>query len=195
MSDGRQSDPAAGDRRATGELVVVTGPSHVGKSTLISALVELINRPAEIVSIDEVIEASDLPPELRWERGLEAAYDAAAAQTSEALAGNCLVLYESTFTYVPPDSRPAQLHPEQLQRLLNVAEEHDSDALVVYLTASLDAVERRQEQTARLTGRIVSEAWRMHAEAALEATRWLRLDTSKISAQEAATVVLSRIGG
>jgi predicted kinase len=193
LSDRGQSD-AGGDRRAAGELVVVTGPSHVGKSTLIRELLELIDRPAAIVSIDEVIEASDLPPELRWERGLEAAYDAAAALTGEALARGCLVLYESTFTYVPPDPRPAQLHLEQLQRLLKVAEEHDADGLVVYLTASLAAVGRRQEQTTRLTGRIVAEAWRMHAAGTLEAARLLRLDTSQLSARESATLVLGRIG-
>jgi predicted kinase len=195
LYDRGQSDAAAGDRRAAGELVVVTGPSHVGKSTLIHELLELIDRPAEIVSIDEVIEASDLSPELRWERGLESAYDAAAAQTSEALARGSLVFYESTFTYVPPDSRPAQLHLEQLQRLLEVAAERDADALVVQLTASLEVVKSRQERTTRLTSRIVTGAWRMHAGTTLEATRLLRLNTSEISARKSATLVLGHMSG
>jgi predicted kinase len=196
LSDYARNDAAGDNRRgAAGELVVVTGPSHTGKSTLIHELVGQLDRPSDIVSIDEVIGASKLPPELRWERGLHAAYDAAAERTSKLLASRGLVFYESTFTYVPPDSRPAQLHPEQLHRLLEIAAEHDADALVVQLTAPLEVVKSRQERTTRLTDRIVTEAWRMHAGTTLEVMRLLPLDTSELSAQEAAALVLGHMGG
>lgn len=196
MSAHARSDATGGNREAAGELVLVTGPSHAGKSTLIDELLGRVDPPVYVVSIDEVIGASELPTEeLQWERGLDAAYDAAAERTSELLAGGGLVFYESTFTYVPPDSRPAQLHPDQLHRLLEIADERDANALVVQLTASLEVVQSRRERTNRLTDRIVAEAWRMHAGAALQATRLLRLDTSELSAEQAASLVLGHMGG
>jgi predicted kinase len=186
-------DPEAGSSPVgpAGALVVVTGPSHAGKSTLIGELRSRLDRPAATVAIDELMERSSLPLELRWEHGLTDTYDAAARQSIDLLTSGLVVFYESTFTYIPPDERPPQFHLDQLHRLLGLAREAGAAQLVVQLTTTSSELERRRSGTQRLDSVIVAETWRQHSSARLQVESLLRLDTSRLSAAEAADSVLS----
>jgi predicted kinase len=168
-----------------GRLVIVTGPSHAGKSTLIRELLRRAGGMGAVVSIDEEIEKFQLPDAERWERALPAAYEAAAERSRRLLRQGSLVFFESTFTYVPQE-RPPEFHLKQLQRLLEVAAEVDAEVAVLQLQTSREGVLARQRQTGRLTPRIVEETWRRHASEAIETSLLLCLDTSRLSAAEAA---------
>lgn len=172
------------------ELVVVTGSSHAGKSTLIEKLLGRSGAPAAAVSIDEVIETVDLPPEELWEQGLADAYEAAAVRTAELLAAGSRVLYESTFTYVPPDQRPTEFHHGELLRLAEVAARAGARFLVVQLMASTEDVALRRQQSGRLDGEIVAETRRQHVRVDLGVHDLLKLDTTRLSPDEAAEMVM-----
>jgi chloramphenicol 3-O-phosphotransferase len=176
-----------------GELVIVTGSSHAGKTTLIRELEARFVRPTGVVAIDEVIESVDLPPEDLWEYGLDLAYRAAGDRTRELLEQGMLVIYESTFTYIPPGSRPPEFHAEQLERLLALAARLKASVLVVQLTATLEDVSERQRQTRRLTSEIVQETWHRHAAEPIEAPDFLEVDTSTLSPSEIADRVSARL--
>jgi chloramphenicol 3-O-phosphotransferase len=176
-----------------GELVIVTGSSHAGKTTLIRELQSHLSRPAAVVAIDEVIESVDLPPEDLWRQGLALAYRAAADRTRELLELGSFVFYESTFTYIPPGEGPPEFHAEQLECLLQLAARLGSRVLVVRLTATLEDVSERQRQTRRLSNEIVRETWHRHAAEPIQAPELLEIDTSPLSPAEIADRVSVRL--
>jgi len=186
---------SADSEGARGELVIVTGSSHVGKSTLIRGLQSRADRPAAHVSIDEAIEGLDLEVEDRWEHGLHLAYEKAAAEAGELLGRGELVLFESTFTYVPPDNRPAQFHLHELERLIDLAAGLGTRVVVVHLFASLDDVAARRVETGRLTEEIVRITWQQHAGRRLSHPELLQIDTSQLSPTEVVDQVWAKLAG
>lgn len=180
------------DPSGPGDLVVVTGPSHAGKSTLIRELEARTLRPAATVAIDEVIAEVQLPEVDLWSHGLPLAYGAAATRAEQLLARGELVFYESTFTYVPPPPRPPELHRDQLERLLRISSRLGAGTLVLQLVANLDDVSDRQRASGRLSTRIVREVWRQHTGTQLQAPVFLRLDTSQHPAADLADLLVER---
>lgn len=167
----------------------MTGSSHAGKSTLIRELQERATLPTHYVSIDETIEEIDLPANELWERGLPAAYSRAIETAAALLHDGALVLFESTFTYVPPDNRPGQFHREEIERLLEVADREDADVLIVHLRASVDDLVERRNASQRLNMEILIETFMLHADHTLPAEKTIFLDTSRHAVKEAADLI------
>jgi predicted kinase len=194
----RMADERGGGSRpqgSGGELLIVTGSSHTGKSTLIRGLLARATRPAAQVSIDDVIERLDFDSEDRWEHGLHLAYDQAASTTARLLAEEMLVLFESTFTYIPPDGRPGQFHLHELERLLAVASDVGAGRVVVRLVASTKDVAARRDTSGRLSEDIVLKTWQQHEKQALAGIRTITIDTSEVSSGEAIDRLCREIPG
>jgi len=175
-------------RRAPGELIIVTGSSHVGKSTLIGELRSRCKRDTAEVSIDETIERLEVEEEGddRWEHGLHLAYEKAAAEVGGQVARGKVVFFESTFTYVPPDSRPSQFHLHELERLVDLALDLGASVALIHLFAGLDDVTQRRVESGRLTENIVRTTWGQHADIEFARPDALRIDTSGLSPTEVA---------
>lgn len=171
-----------------GELIIVTGSSHAGKSTLIGELRSRCERETSVVSIDETIEQLEIEEEGddRWEHGLHLAYEKAAAEVWNQVSRGKIVFFESTFTYVPPDKRPSEFHLHELERLVDLALNLGVNVTLIHLFAGLDDVTRRRDESGRLTENIVRTTWRHHAEREFARPDVLRVDTSELSSTEAA---------
>jgi chloramphenicol 3-O-phosphotransferase len=191
MSDTEQRSTA---EEARGHIVVVTGSSHSGKSSLILAMMSRSSRCTAHVAIDDVIEQIDLEHEDRWEHGLDLAYDEALGRVGRLAKQGALVFFESTFTYVPPDQRPPELHLAVLERLTKVASDAGADFTLVQLRAELADVLRRREESDRLAARIVRTTWHLHADNDLARLEALRVDTSEVSVDEAADELCRVLG-
>jgi chloramphenicol 3-O-phosphotransferase len=181
---------AANEPSAPGDLVIVTGSSHAGKSTLIRELLARIDRPAATVSIDETIAGIDLPEPDLWDQGLPSAYTVAAGEAEELLMQGALVFFESTFTYIPPQPRRPEFHETQLRRLVDASERLGGNTAVLQLVATREDLIARLQASGRLPAAIVLETWRIHAQASFPAPKFLRLDSSQHSAGVLADLTL-----
>lgn len=185
---------AADEPSAPGDLVIVTGSSHAGKSTLIRELRVRIDRPTATVSIDETIARGNLPEADLWDQGLPLAYAVAVTEAEKLLARGMLVFFESTFTYIPPQPRPPEFHDAQLRRVVEVSERLGGNTAVLQLVATREDVSDRLRASGRLPATIVLETWRLHTERSLEAPTFLRLDSSQHSAAGLADLTIERLG-
>jgi predicted kinase len=184
---------SSGADASRGELVIVTGSSHVGKSTLIRELLARSERAAAHVSIDATIEVIEIEEVDRWEHGLHIAYEEAAGEAGDRLARGEVVFFESTFTYVPPDSRPAQFHLHELERLVDLAEGLGAGVTLVHLFAGLDDVAARRAESGRLTEEIIRTTWHQHADRNLARPAVLQINTSQLSIGQVADRVWTEL--
>lgn len=180
-------------------LILITGPSHSGKTSVARSVLHDFSRPVAYLAIDDIMQDLDLGDQDQWEDGLPAAYDVAFSSARALLRRGFLVLLESTLTFVPSPDRPPQFHANQLTRAARLAAETQAGCLVVRLTADLDEIRRRRARTARLTSRIVDGTWALHARQALHGCPVVELDTTTLTPDDAARelrqIIVSQVGG
>jgi predicted kinase len=144
------------------KLIILTGPSHSGKTSVARALVRELRCPTGHVEIDKIMEMLSLGDLDHWEHGLPVAYDIAAAATETLLLHDFVVVFDSTFTFIPSDGREGQWHAEQLARLQQLGRKVGAPVAMVQLRASLPELLRRRALTGRLSDPIVEGVWKLH---------------------------------
>ena len=174
---------------STPGLLILTGASHTGKTSVAKALLETLEPPAAFLSVDDVLRYTiSRPPGYPWAL-IPLAYELLEPQIAVLLKHRWFVVLESTFTYVPR-GQVGQFHREQLLRMLDVSRRHGVPALVVQLLAG-DAISRdRARLTGRLPQAVVEETARLHRAADLP-TESLQIKADMSSPGELARQVLS----
>jgi hypothetical protein len=147
-------------------LIVLTGPSHSGKTEVGVRLRERLPPPVARLAMDELLASFTIEAEEYWRTGLAAGYDVLAAGADALLRRGFSVLVESTFTYIPLDGEPPEFHLEQVERLAEVAQAAGARFDLVVLSASRDELLRRRQATGRLWDEVIEGSARLHEEAA-----------------------------
>jgi hypothetical protein len=172
-------------------LLVLTGASHTGKSSVARALLDLVPPPAAYVEVDRVIQGTLVrPPGDPW-REIPLAYELLFPQVEILLRRRWLVVFESTFTFVPGRGEP-ELHLDQLESFLDMAERLAVRSQVVQLLPDRETVSRRAAETGRLDTNVVSTTLDLHEAADLPAST-LKISPGTSSPEELAGRILGRL--
>jgi hypothetical protein len=147
-------------------LIVLTGPSHSGKTEVGVRLRERLPPPVARLAMDELLDGFTISAEEYWTTGLAAGYDVLVAGSDALLGRGFTVLVESTFTYVPPDGSAPEFHLEQVERLAEMARAGGARFDLVVLNASREELLRRRHATGRLWDSVIEGTARLHQEAA-----------------------------
>lgn len=173
-------------------LLILTGASHTGKTTVAKAILEMSPAPAAYLGVDDVLESTITKPGGSVWAEIPLAYALLEPQVATLLSRGWLVVLESTFTYVPGDAEP-QFHSAELKRMIEIAESQRAPWLLVQLTVADDVAGDRAERGGRLSREIVERTHALHRSAALpEGVR--RLDTGRRNAEDLARIVLAELG-
>jgi chloramphenicol 3-O-phosphotransferase len=173
-----------------GHLLVVTGPSHSGKTALIRELRGLLRPPTARLGVDDVVETLEFGPASdKWREGIPVAYDVVAASAAELLSHGFLVMLESTFTYVPWEGTNGSFHADQLERLKAIAREAGAGFALVRLDVPVAELLRRRDQTGRLSPAVIEGIARLF-DAAVPDDAALTLSGSGRTPEELARAVL-----
>lgn len=185
-------------KAATGEtipapgLLIVTGASHAGKTTVAEAILAAVPPPAAYLSVDDVLERTLLrSPGDIWTQ-IPLAYELLCSELKILLERGWFVVVESTFTYVPSRGEP-EFHVQTLDLLIGEARSRDIPAFIAHLKAPGDIVRDRAERTGRLDQAIVAATVDLHDSASLPISP-LAIDTDALDARESAALILERIG-
>jgi len=174
-----------------GLLVIITGPSHSGKSTLARLLLERANEPTAWLAMDDFVTRLNLGAGDQWEDGLPVAYDAVIATAAVLLDRDFVVLLETTFTYVPSDLREPRFHDDQLRRFLARSEA----TALVHLRTPLEVLRERRSLSGRFTDAVVAGTSSLHDGRVIEsASHTVSVDTSRTGAVETADRVAGVLG-
>jgi tRNA uridine 5-carbamoylmethylation protein Kti12 len=174
-------------------LIVITGPSHSGKSATARALIAALGQEAVHVAIDDLVNRSGAAGLEDWEARLPTAYDEAIDRVKSLLREGQSVVFESTFTFVPLDGRPAQFHVEPLVELQQTARDADASFAVVRLAATLPEVLRRRSSTGRLSPEVVRGTWLQHRDLYTGPDAAAEITTDTLTASEVATRILGAV--
>lgn len=181
---------------AASTLIVLTGPSHAGKTTLARALqAAAAPRTTAYVAIDGLMEAITVTPDTdAWPVGLPVAYEMATAGL-EAMAGRrSVVLFESTFTFVPPGEEEPQFHEEQLQTVMRLGSACYRDCVVVRVSATEASLLERGRATNRFSPDLLSAIAALHRQHPLSALHPVEISSDAESADASARRILSALG-
>lgn len=170
------------------KLLVITGASHTGKTSVAEALLGRVPPPAAYLSVDTILQITlTQPPGSVWGQ-IPLAYELMRLQAKALIGKGWLVVAESTFTYVPTTGTP-QLHLDELRRLVLSAEDQRVSSTVVQLSAPAEQLAERARKTGRLAPDIVAKTARLHeATNLLDGT--LRLDSGAQTAEGLASQIL-----
>lgn len=182
----------AGDEgRQPPTLIVLTGASHTGKTSVARAILTLAPAPIAFLSVDRVLEGELRPRGDIWE-SIPLAYELLHPQVETLLDRGWLVIYESTFTYVPQVGDP-EFHDHTLSRLVAACTRTGARLLIVQLNVDEPIARARREKTQRLSATVVARTAALHREARMpEGT--LRLDAGAASPEDLAREILNQIG-
>lgn len=165
-------------------LLIVTGASHTGKTSVIEAILPSLDPPVAQLSVDTILTASLVrPPGDRWEQ-IPLAYELIERQTEALLKQGWLVIVESTFTFVPPENEPV-FHRAALQRLVDLAASQGAPSVVCQVQAPLELVLERAKKTKRLPLKVVKGTVRLHDNVELPGPA-MKLSTADRASREAA---------
>jgi predicted kinase len=180
---------------SSGQLLILTGPSHAGKSSTAQAILRSLESPAAHVAIDEIMSWLDLSADDAWETGLPVAYDVAASAVETLLRRGFVVLLESTFTFIPGEDRRGMFHADELRRFIELGRTHGRQVLVTRLTADPSELLRRNAATQRMDRWVIEGTARQHEPPLPVHVPVIELATADLSADEAAARVLEALGG
>jgi len=157
---GGESHSADGQAPAPG-LLILTGASHTGKTSVARELLGIVSPPAALLAVDDTLRHQLVrPPGDPWQQ-IPLTYELLRPQVEVLLDHNWLVIFESTFTYVRTTGE-AEFHADELRRLVQVAEERLVPHLVVQLRATGAEVRARARLTGRLAERVVEQTAKLH---------------------------------
>ncbi len=172
-------------------LLVLTGASHSGKSSVSAAIAEISPDPVAQLSVDTMLEQTIRPSRTdRWEE-IPLAYDLIEAQLPILLGRKWPVIVESTFTYVTADGAGA-LHPKRLAGVVEIATCQGVPWLVCQLQADAEVLAARARETGRTTPEIVAETARIHFNVALPVPA-RRLRSDQLPPDEIAKDLISQL--
>jgi len=101
-----RSGGPTGELSGSGRLIVLTGASHTGKSSVAAEILRLASPPVAFLGIDSTLDHTLVRPEGgRWEE-IPLAYELNREQIAPLLRQGWTVVFESTFTYVPAAGPP-----------------------------------------------------------------------------------------
>jgi predicted kinase len=155
------------DRKAPGGavptpgLLILTGASHTGKTSVAEAVLEAVDPPAAFLSVDNILEHTiSRPPGDPWAQ-IPLAYELLEPQVGALLEHGWFVIVESTFTYVP-ENGASQFHREQLVQLIDIAERCNAPWLLIQLATTGATARGRAERTGRLPQKLVADTVQLH---------------------------------
>lgn len=147
-------------------LLIVTGASHTGKSSVIRSLLPRLEPPVALLGVDDVIaQTLTRPTGDRWEE-IPLAYDLIQRQIDPLLDRGWLIVVETTFTYVPLEGE-ASFHREALDAMIGLAERRGAPWFLFQVKAPLELALRRSEQDGRLPAQVIAATVELHESAAL----------------------------
>lgn len=184
-SDWRVSEEAA----PSPGLVIVTGASHTGKTSVSRALLPLLDAPAARLSVDDTLDHVLVRPTANPWKEIPLAYDLLETQTDILLGRGWTVVLESTFTYVP-EQDPPEFHHHAIRDIVATAERRGVRHLITHLTLDSADAMRRAENTGRLPPEIVAQTVALHEVAAMPAPS-IQLSTQHASPEELALATLA----
>lgn len=170
-------------------LLILTGASHTGKTSVAEEILGIVRAPAAFLSVDEVLFKTLARPSGDAWAEIPLAYELLRPQVKTLLGEGWFVIFESTFTYVP-ESGPPEFHEEALRQLVAVAEQGRIPWTLVQLSAAESEVASRAADTGRLPHEIVSRTVDLHEVAALPGEP-LRLDSTSRPPAELASRALA----
>lgn len=183
--------PDSGGTACKPGLLILTGASHTGKTSVAAAFLDAVDPPAALLSVDIVLADSLVkPPGDPW-REIPLAYDLLAAQLPPLLASGWFVVLESTFTYVP-DVGAGQFHDDELRRMTGIADRLGVGWLLVQLSVAREVALRRAGGTDRIPLSVVAATQELHEGAALPAEA-MRLETDSAGPAELARRLLHEL--
>jgi predicted kinase len=173
-------------------LLVLTGASHTGKTSVAREILRLIPPPAAFLSVDDTLSTVLVrSPGDAWAQ-IPLAYELLASQAETLLDRGWFLVFESTFTYVPRSASP-EFHDEELNRLIDIAERRGTPWALAQLSATDDEIASRAEDTQRLPREVVAHTTALHESAQLPG-KALRLDSSVEPPSALAQRVLGAFG-
>lgn len=186
------SDAHAGEKGIPAPgMLIVTGGSHAGKTTLAKAILAQLDGEAAYLGLDDVLHGA-LPafPGDVWTE-IPLAYELIEAQAELLLDRGWFVIVESTFTFVAADGG-AEFHAAALNRLTEIATSHAAPVLIAQVVASPNVTARRARESGRLPPSVVSATVALHAEASLPPDA-IAIDCGHQGPSEAAATVVSAL--
>lgn len=175
-----------------GGLLVLTGASHTGKTSVAEAAARLGVPPIALLGVDSVIRRTLVRPRGDlWREGIPLAYEILAKELPIRLNESWLVVLESTFTYVPDEGRP-QLHLDRLAGFVALATAQGRPATVAQLNAPREVVLERARRSGRLPPAVVEKTLELHDTADLPAGA-IRVETEEKAPEEIASGLLGRV--
>ncbi|HEU5253426.1 MAG TPA: AAA family ATPase [Solirubrobacterales bacterium] len=161
----------SGDRaaaRASRGLLILTGASHTGKTSVARSILDLKGSPAALLGVDQTLEHTLVrPPGDRWNE-IPLAYELISLQTEALLRAGWFIVLESTFTHVPEEG-PPEFHGGEIERLVEIALAAGAPWSIVQLNAAESTVIERAEASCRLPLAIVTKTIALHRGAAMPA--------------------------
>jgi len=144
-------------------LLIVTGASHTGKSSVIRALVPQLPPPVAVLAVDDILDHTLVRPHGdRWE-GIPLSYELIRRQASALLDQGWLVIVESTFTYVPSQGA-ATFHHDALDLLISLAKSREAPWVLCQVQAPPESTLERGRESSRLGSDVIAETIRLHEE-------------------------------
>lgn len=170
-------------------LLILTGASHTGKTSVAEEILGIVSAPAAFLSVDEVLFKTLARPSSDAWTEIPLAYELLRPQVETLLGKGWFVLFESTFTYVPESGSP-EFHDGALRELVAVAEQRRTPWTLVQLSAAESEVTSRAANTGRLSHEIVRQTVDLHEVATLPGEP-LRLDSTSRPPAELASRALA----
>ena len=172
-------------------LLILTGASHTGKTSVAKAILDLKGPPAALLSVDQTLEHTLVrPPGDRWSE-IPLAYRLLRLQAEALLEADWFVVLESTFTYVP-GTGPPEFHAEEVERFADLALAAGAPLSLVQLSASEATVFKRAEATRRLPLDVVAATHALHDLAAMP-HQVIQVETDASGPEDLARRVLALI--
>jgi predicted kinase len=157
-------------------LLILTGASHTGKTSVAREILALASPPAAFLSVDDALRTVlARPPGEIWEQ-IPLAYELLRLQLEALLDRGWLVVLESTFTFVPASGAP-EFHADRLRQLIGVAEERGVPWALIQLSADEADLASRANESNRLPHEIVAKTVELHESADLP-DEGIQLDSS-----------------
>jgi hypothetical protein len=147
-------------------LLIVTGASHTGKTSVIRSLLPELRPPVALLGVDRTLEHTLVKPTGEKWAEIPLAYKLIQSQLEFLLDAHWLVIVESTFTYVPK-SGPGSFHKIALETIVEAAKRRGAQSVVCQLQTSAQIAARRSLEEGRLDPVVVAETGRLHREAEL----------------------------